>query len=150
MNRRHTLADDTLRHRGPRGIKELFPQCLSASVCRTKKGSSSSVPRRLGVSLLVVCALCASPGAQGTPPLVDAVKRGDHAAVRALLRNKAVVNQAEADGTTALHYAVQANDQQSMQGEDGNTGNAFDLHRHKAAGVSRRFRRLADRLRTDR
>ena len=112
MNRRHTLADDTLRHRGPRGIKELFPQCLSASVCRTKKGSSSSVPRRLGVSLLVVCALCASPGAQGTPPLVDAVKRGDHAAVRALLRNKAVVNQAEADGTTALHYAVQANDQQ--------------------------------------
>jgi ankyrin repeat protein len=38
------------------------------------------------------------------------VKRGDHEAARTLLRDKSTVNKAEADGTTALHWAVQAND----------------------------------------
>ena len=46
------------------------------------------------------------------PPLVAAVKRGDHQAVRALLREKAEVNLPEADGTTALHWAVQADDRE--------------------------------------
>ena len=41
--------------------------------------------------------------------LVDAVRKGDRAAVRTLAR-ASTVNVAEADGTTALHYAVQAND----------------------------------------
>ncbi len=50
--------------------------------------------------------------AQAPLPLIDAVQRGDHAAVRTLLRNKSIVNQAEADGTTALHHAVQADDVQ--------------------------------------
>ena len=49
-------------------------------------------------------------GAQSPRPLIDAVNRGDHAAVRTLLRDKTLVAQAAADGTTALHYAVQAND----------------------------------------
>lgn len=75
-------------------------------------GVLHSVKAPLAILLLVLIALAAAPGAQGVPPLVDAVKRGDHAAVRTLLRNKAVVNQPEADGTTALHYAVQANDVQ--------------------------------------
>jgi ankyrin repeat protein len=39
---------------------------------------------------------------------VDAVKRGDEALVRTLLAGPAGVNDAEADGTTALHYAVLA------------------------------------------
>ncbi len=42
--------------------------------------------------------------------LVDAVKAGDRAAVRALLKNPAEVNTAEADGTTPLHWAVRADD----------------------------------------
>src|SRR5688500_2159780 len=42
------------------------------------------------------------------PSLVDAVKRGDREAVRALLRSRVDVNAPEPDGTTALHYAVQA------------------------------------------
>ena len=48
-------------------------------------------------------------GGQSTT-LIEAVKRGDHAAVRTLARNRAEVNRAEPDGTTPLHYAVQAND----------------------------------------
>ena len=66
---------------------------------------------KLAVSILVA-GVCAIPSAQGTPPLIDAVKRGDHAAARTLLRNKAIVNQAEPDGTTALHHAVLADDAQ--------------------------------------
>ena len=44
-------------------------------------------------------------GAEGGRPLLDAVRSGDAAAVRTLLRNKADVNAAEADGATALHWA---------------------------------------------
>ena len=44
------------------------------------------------------------------PPLVEAVKSGDRAAAIALLAQKADVNAPEADGTTALHWAVQQND----------------------------------------
>jgi ankyrin repeat protein len=39
--------------------------------------------------------------------LVDAVKRGDTAAVQTLIRAKADVNAAEPDGATALHWAAQ-------------------------------------------
>jgi|SoiMethySBSTD1v2_1073268.scaffolds.fasta_scaffold00073_83 uncharacterized protein len=66
--------------------------------------------RRGAGVLLVFAALCATPNAQSPRPLVDAVRRDDPAAVKSLLRNKTIVNQADPDGTTALHYAVQAND----------------------------------------
>ncbi len=50
-------------------------------------------------------------GAPSDPSrLVDAVKRGDAAAVHALLRARVDVNAPEGDGTTALHWAVQADD----------------------------------------
>ena len=42
--------------------------------------------------------------------LVEAVKSGDAAAVKALLQAKADGNSAEADGTTALHWAVRRGD----------------------------------------
>ena len=43
-------------------------------------------------------------------PLVDAVKSGDKAAALALIERRADVNAPEADGTTALHWAVHQND----------------------------------------
>jgi ankyrin repeat protein len=48
--------------------------------------------------------------ADADSPLIEAVKRGDHNAVRAQLRAKVNVNAAGVDGTTALHWAVQADD----------------------------------------
>jgi ankyrin repeat protein len=42
--------------------------------------------------------------------VIDAVNRAITPRVRNLLRDKTLVNQPAADGTTALHYAVQAND----------------------------------------
>ena len=43
-------------------------------------------------------------------PLVDAVKSGDRATALALLAARVDVNAAEADGTTALHWAAHRND----------------------------------------
>ncbi len=50
-------------------------------------------------------------GAQsGTPAIVDAARRGDAAAVRALIAKRADVKAASADGTTALHWAAERDD----------------------------------------
>src|ERR1051325_10440937 len=45
-------------------------------------------------------------GAGGGSPLIDAAARGDIKTVRSLLANKAEVNAAGPDGSTALHQAV--------------------------------------------
>jgi uncharacterized protein len=60
------------------------------------------------VALLAII-FSASVVSAGTP-LIDAVKRGDAAAVRALLGKKPDVNASDADGSTALHWAAQRND----------------------------------------
>ena len=48
-------------------------------------------------------------------PLVDAIKSGDRTAALALLQQKANVNAAEPDGTTALHWAVEREDPEPRQ-----------------------------------
>src|SRR5688572_21778251 len=48
-------------------------------------------------------------------PLIEAVKKQDAQAVRALLKQKANVNAAEADGFTALHWAAQRDDAQLVE-----------------------------------
>jgi len=57
--------------------------------------------------VLVLLAAAGLSAAGPAPSLIEAVKRGDREAVRALLRAKADVNKPETDGTTALHYAVE-------------------------------------------
>jgi ankyrin repeat protein len=64
----------------------------------------------IALALLVTGAALAAAG----HPLVDAVKRGDRAAVRTLLGQRADVNAAEPDGTTALHYAIQRADGETV------------------------------------
>jgi ankyrin repeat protein len=49
-------------------------------------------------------------GLLAAAPLVEAVKAGDRAAALAMLAQRVDVNTPEADGTTALHWAVQQND----------------------------------------
>jgi ankyrin repeat protein len=66
------------------------------------------VARLLRIGVLVVAAMAVLSAAGPVPSLVDAVKRGDREAVRALLRSRADVNAPAPDGTTALHYAVEA------------------------------------------
>ena len=62
------------------------------------------------VGLLLVVLTTGVLASDGGSPLIDAVKRGDHNAVRAQLNGKINVNAPAADGTTALHFAVQADD----------------------------------------
>ena len=57
---------------------------------------------------VLVLAVLSFGAAARDVPLVEAVKEGSAGSVRALLDQRADVNVAEADGTTALHWAVQA------------------------------------------
>jgi uncharacterized protein len=68
-------------------------------------------------SVAGVALVCATLrlGAATSLPLVDAVKDGNHASVRNLLRSKTDVNAREADGTTALHWAVRAEDRELIR-----------------------------------
>src|ERR1035438_3521145 len=47
---------------------------------------------------------------QTDPRLIDAIKSGNREAVRALLKNRALVNNPEPDGTTPLAWAARADD----------------------------------------
>jgi ankyrin repeat protein len=60
---------------------------------------------------MVVLVAGAALGAAGSEaPLVDAVKRGDTAAVRSLVTSGVEVNAPTPDGSTALHWAVHRDD----------------------------------------
>jgi len=61
------------------------------------------------VSILVLATVAGLSAAGNSLPLIDAVRSGNVASVRALLKQRVDVNDATADGTTALHWAVQAN-----------------------------------------
>lgn len=59
----------------------------------------------------LVCIGAAGPDAR----LVDAVKHGDRATVRALLQKHVDVNAPEPDGTTALHWAASRDDVETVK-----------------------------------
>jgi uncharacterized protein len=63
-----------------------------------------------GASVVTALVLSAAAFVEASTPLIDAVKSRNPAGVRARLQQKADVNAAEPDGTTALHWAVRADD----------------------------------------
>ena len=67
------------------------------------------------LALFAVALVSAGGLGDGDTALLEAVKSGDHAAVRSLLKQTAAINTAEADGTTPLHWAVRADDLESVQ-----------------------------------
>jgi ankyrin repeat protein len=68
--------------------------------------------RRL-IPLLAVSFVAAVAAAATRPPLLDAARNGDREALRALLQKGTSVDVAEADGTTALHWASYRDDLES-------------------------------------
>ncbi len=64
--------------------------------------------RHLAIAFAIVS--IAAGGNAARPPLIDAAKNADKDAVRALLQKRVDVNVAEADGTTALHWAAYRDD----------------------------------------
>lgn len=65
--------------------------------------------------LLAFACVAAWAGTNGGPQLADAIKDGDRAGALALLRQKMDVNVPEADGTTALHWAVRQDDRELVE-----------------------------------
>jgi ankyrin repeat protein len=63
---------------------------------------------------LAILLAAACWGAELDTPVVRAAMSGDKAAVRALVEQKADVNAPLADGTTALHWAVRADDLETV------------------------------------
>src|SRR5579859_3121962 len=61
-------------------------------------------------TVVIGCLLASGVSAAARSEVADAVMQGDRPAVRALLAQKADVNAQQIDGTTALHWAVRAND----------------------------------------
>lgn len=65
---------------------------------------------------LVAGLLCVTPVAYaaGDPAVLEAARRGDATAMRALLKARADVNATSPDGTTALHWAASRNDVEAV------------------------------------
>jgi len=66
--------------------------------------------KRTIATAAVVLSLSTASFAAGRSDVADAVMKGDKAAVRALIQQKADVNAPQADGATALHWAVYRSD----------------------------------------
>jgi len=67
--------------------------------------------RRIGLDTMVlVLIVAAAAHAAATAEVADAAMRGDHQALRAAIARKADVNAPQADGSTALHWAVERDD----------------------------------------
>ena len=100
---------------------------LRSTACR------ESVRRVLAIVCLGTAGVLVSTDAAGRDnPLVEAVKRADAAAVRTLLDGGADAGAAEADGTTALHWAarldsVELADLLLAAGADVAAANAFGV-----------------------
>lgn len=61
-------------------------------------------------ALLLLLGKAANPASPPSSTLAGAAEASDHATIRSLLRNKVDVNLAQADGMTALHWAVHHDD----------------------------------------
>jgi len=73
------------------------------------------LPRSVMLPFCLAALLVATIGAAGNDVrLMNEVKQGHHEAVRALLKQRVDPNAREADGTTALHWAVQADDRRMV------------------------------------
>jgi ankyrin repeat protein len=70
-------------------------------------------PARPALPALVMLAVAMIAATGTTPPIVDAARRGDRVALRALVEKRADVTVAEPDGSTALHWASYRDDVES-------------------------------------
>ncbi len=67
------------------------------------------------ILLLSAIVLIAATCLADVPGLLDAVKRRDHIALKALLKSKADVNVAQPDGATALAWAIYLDDTEAAE-----------------------------------
>src|SRR4051794_30528900 len=90
-----------------------------------------AVPLCLCGSILAL----ASNSFAGPAPLADAVEKKDRAAIRALITDTAI-NAAQADGMTALHWAVRNDDLETAKALIGARANANAKNRYGVTPLS--------------
>ena len=74
------------------------------------------IQRKIALAIVMLLTVVAGLSlAAGRSDVADAVMRGDAAAVRTLLQQKADVNAPQIDGATALHWAVYRDDLETAQ-----------------------------------
>ena len=89
--------------------------------------------RRLTLGIAAAVALSvAAVAAQSPSPVADAARKGDAAAVKALLKQGADVNAPQADGMTALHWAAYHDDAPTVKlllaaGADAKAANRYSV-----------------------
>ena len=71
--------------------------------------------RLISVSSIVALSFAVVINAQTAAPIAGAAQSGDREAVRALLKKGVDVNEAQGDGTTALHWAAMTGDAEMAQ-----------------------------------
>lgn len=81
---------------------------------------------------IVLWAVSGAAEAAGGPSLIEAVKRGDEAAIKQLSAQPGAAASTDADGTTALHWATYRNDIATVDlllraGAPANTGNRYGV-----------------------
>jgi ankyrin repeat protein len=69
-----------------------------------------NIRHALGCATLALVCMAGAASAASKSPVADAASKGDRAAVRTLIQQKADVNEPQVDGATALHWAVYRED----------------------------------------
>jgi ankyrin repeat protein len=95
-----------------------------------------------------VALIAAATAFAAAPRLIEAVKSGDRATAMTLAREASEVTATEADGTTALHWAVRQNDLELVDrmlraGADANAANRYAVTPLKLAAVNGDAKMLA-------
>ena len=109
---RRTHADDEPARHAARQSRRAMSTSSATAPATSRKFEREDRGMKATLSAaraaLVAAFVIAGGAHAATPPLVAAVKAGDRATALDLARDKSAVHAAEADGTTALHWAVRA------------------------------------------
>ena len=97
--------------------------------------------QRAALALAVTLALGEARAAETLPPLVAAAKNGNQAAALALIARGTGIDEPSADGTTALHWAVQSADRKLVgallsAGADANAANRYGMTPQHLAAIN--------------
>ena len=115
-----------LRHASRLLCREHRPR---RGVTRRSEPAMRTLVRTSTLALLALTAAVVATAAEAPLRLIDAVKSGNREVVRTLLKQPAELKVTERDGTTALHWAVRADDLEMVRmllraGADAHRGDA--------------------------
>src|SRR4029450_5544931 len=100
--------------RSSRNVAQRFSAAFAGLKARATLGIWHSALGWQGPILLGLAVIAIGAGGD-RPSLIDAAKNSDRSTVRLLVQQGTNVNQTEADGTTALHWASYRDDLESAE-----------------------------------